>query len=94
MIYEAIRNYWEELALERRTFTKGGRTYVDSLNPHHDYKGWFYNHEDKKLYRWNDLMDTFTDKKRTDLWYGINEEDIEDESCGGVPAGWVSKDEL
>ena len=39
-------------------------------------------------------MDTFTDKKRTDLWYGINEDEIEDESCGGVPAGWVSKDEL
>jgi hypothetical protein len=94
MIYEAIRNYWEELALERRTFTKGGRTYVESIKPHHDYKGWFFNHEDKKMYRWNDLMDTLTDKKRTDLWYGINEDEIEDESCGGVPAGWVSKDEL
>jgi len=72
---EALRDYWAGRSLRRRTFKRGGRTYVDSLNPHHDYKGWFYNYEDKKLYRWSDLID----KKRTNLWYGINEDEIEDE---------------
>ena len=79
MFDDALREYWTEQSLERRTFKKDGRTYVDSLNPHHDYKGWFYNYEDKKMYRWNDLMDISTDKKRMDLWYGINEDEIEDE---------------
>ena len=80
MIYDAIRNYWEEQSLERRTFKKGGRTYVDSLNPHHDYKGWFYNMYDNKMYRWNDHIEMLRKKRRTNLWYGIDEEDIEDES--------------
>ena len=76
---ESLREYWADKSLERRTSIKGGRTYVESIKPHHDYKGWFFNHEDKKMYRWNDLMDILRSKKRTDLWYGINQEDIEDE---------------
>ena len=80
MIYEAIRNYWEEVSLERRTFTKGGRTYVESIKPHHDYKGWFFNMYDNKMYRYNDLTELLAKKRKTDLWYGINQEDIEDES--------------
>ena len=73
--YDALREYWAGRSLRRRTFKENGRTYVESLNPHHDHKGWFYNYEDKKLYRWNDLID----KKRTNLWYGIDEDEIEDE---------------
>jgi len=76
---ESLREYWADKSLERRTSIKEGRTYVESIKPHHDYKGWFFNHEDKKMYRWNDLMDILRSKKRTDLWYGINQEDIEDE---------------
>ena len=77
---ESLRDYWNDKSLERRTFDKGGRTFVESKNPHHDYKGWFFNYEDNKMYRWNDLMNILRSKKRTaDLWYGINEEDIEDE---------------
>ena len=76
---EALRDYWAGRSLRRRTFKKGGRTYVDSLNPHHDHKGWFYNMYDKKLYRYNDLMELLAKKKQTDLWYGVDEEDIEDE---------------
>jgi len=34
---------------------------------------------DKKLYRYNDLMELLAKKKQTDLWYGINEDEIEDE---------------
>jgi len=77
--YDALREYWTDRSLRRRTFKKGGRTYVDSLNPHHDYKGWFYNMCDKKMYRWNDFIDIFAKKGKTNLWYGIDEEDIEDE---------------
>ena len=76
---ESLREYWADKSLERRTSIKEGRTYVESIKPHHDYKGWFFNHEDKKMYRWNDLMAILRSKKRTDLWYGINQEDIEDE---------------
>ena len=77
--YEALREYWAGRSLRRRTFKTGGRTYVDSLNPHHDYKGWFYNMYDKKMYRYNDLTELLAKKRRTNLWYGIDEEDIEDE---------------
>ena len=76
---ESLREYWADKSLERRTSIKEGRTYVESIKTHHDYKGWFFNHEDKKMYRWNDLMDILRSKKRTDLWYGINQEDIEDD---------------
>jgi len=77
---ESLRDYWNDKSLERRTFDKGGRTFVESKTPHHDYKGWFFNYEDNKMYRWNDLMNILRSKKRTaDLWYGINQEDIEDE---------------
>ena len=77
---ESLRDYWNDKSLERRTFDKDGRTFVESTKPYHDYKGWFFNHEDNKMYRWNDLMNILRSKKRTaDLWYGINEEDIEDE---------------
>ena len=77
---ESLRDYWNDKSLERRTFNKDGRTFVESKNPNHDYKGWFFNYEDNKMYRWNDLMNILRSKKRTaDLWYGINEEDIEDE---------------
>ena len=76
---EALRDYWAGRSLRRRTFKKGGRTYIDSLNPHHDHKGWFYNMYDNKLYRYNDLMELLAKKKQTDLWYGVDEEDIEDE---------------
>ena len=45
---ESLREYWAEKALERRTFEKDGRTFVESIYPssNHKYKGWFYNHED------------------------------------------------
>ena len=76
---KALRKYWADRSLRRRTFEEGGRTFVESLNPHHDHKGWFHNMYDNKMYRWSDLVDTFTKKKQTDLWYGIDEEDIEDE---------------
>ena len=77
--YDALREYWTDRSLRRRTFKKGGRTYVDSINPHHEHKGWFYSIYDKKMYRWSDFIDIFAKKRKTNLWYGIDEEDIEDE---------------
>ena len=77
--YDALREYWAGRSLRRRTFKENGRTYVESLNPHHDYKGWFFNMYDNKMYRYNDLTELLAKKRRTDLWYGINEDEIEDE---------------
>ena len=34
---------------------------------------------DNKMYRYNDLTELLAKKRRTDLWYGINEDEIEDE---------------
>ena len=77
--YDALREYWAGRSLRRRTFKENGRTYVESLNPHHDHKGWFFNMYDNKMYRYNDLTELLAKKRRTDLWYGINEDEIEDE---------------
>ncbi len=53
---DTLRAYWADRGLERRTFTKNGQVFVESICPlsNHKYKGWFYNREDNKFYRWND----------------------------------------
>ena len=53
---DTLRAYWADKGLKRRTFTKKGHTFVESLCPlsNHKYKGWFYNREDNKFYHWND----------------------------------------
>jgi len=53
---DTLRAYWADKGLERRTFTKNGQVFVESICPlsNHKYKGWFYKHEDNKFYRWND----------------------------------------
>ena len=56
---KALRKYWADKSLRRRTFEEGGRTFVESLNPHHDHKGWFHNMYDNKMYRWSDFMEKF-----------------------------------